>query len=265
MKNHVCNIEFCKNLSNLLMDPFLQVRFNSINALINLIVAFSEYDIDLVFLFQTNLLFNITQLLKEYTDKNLICSQSEQEKIRKILKSVFDLLSLLVELYDEDKKYNKLDFSEIIKLTINLILNSSDSNNNNNDNTASFSYSEDIVLNSCLFLAEFLIVKPVFILNEEENNLNLSLNNFVKFAVNILSLSNSNSDKGNTLVKASFTVSLLYIFCVNKEKIENLEEKLKDIILIIIKELKDQNITEDIYDLNKMVQNYVNNLSVNFI
>ena len=243
MKGYIINIDFCKSLSNLLLDPFLQIRFNTLNALINLIVSYSENDIDLIFLFNTNLLVNLNLNLKEYTlNKDVLSSSSEQEKIRKILKNIFDLLNLIIELYDEDKQYNKIDFSEILKISLLIITNSGNLQNIN----------EEVIISSSLFLADMFAVKP-FLINEE-------LNHFITFAIDVI----SNSEKGNLLIKSAFAVSLFYIFVVNYKHIDNCQIKLKEIIFIIFKGIN-LNLSQEIFDLNLTIQNYVQNLSVKLI
>lgn len=185
MKENVLTEEFCRSLAEKLSDPFIQIKYNTVSAIINLIISFSEYEIELIFIQNANLLkfiennfieyFNNTQTGIKYTD-------SEINKINKLFKITIDLLILITELYDDSmEKKSKLDFNVIVKSIIHFILTPGD-------------ISEEVILNSCLFLSSLLSCK---ILDVNEDN---GLFNFIEFAQKIVFDKNN---QANVLINAS--------------------------------------------------------------
>lgn len=244
MKEQLLNRDLCKCLVEKLMDPFIQIRFNTISAIINMIVCYSELDIDSIFLFDVGLLNNIENLFMDYLNntKNLQVkyTDGEQMKINKLLKNTVDLLLLIIEVYDfdETKNYNKLNFNTIIKCLVEFILNPG-------------SISEDVILNSCFFLANLFSLKVVQVEDTNGNN----LINFIEFAKKIISDKNTMS-KANPLVVASFICSLFYISCSNVNILG------MEFILFLIESIYSNinfGIGKQIDELNLSIQNYIKN------
>lgn len=190
MREQFLNPEFCRILSDKIQDPFIQVRFNSVSAIINIILCYSEYDIDCIFLFNSGLINHIEVLFEEYItniNNNIKYTEGEQDKINKLLRNTLDLLSLITELYDESKNYNKLDFNKLIRYSIDFILRPD-------------FLSEEVILNTCLFLSNLLSTTTIPI-----NDIN-NLQKYMEFAQNIIL---DNSSKANVLVTSCFISNFL--------------------------------------------------------
>lgn len=244
MRDQLLNSEICKILVAKLSDPFLQIRFNTISAIMNLIICYSEHEIDKLFYFDAGLLKGVENILIEYFSERealIKHSEGEQIKINKIIKGTIDLLLLTVDLYDseENKIFEKLNFSSIIKFIVEIVLNPG-------------SLSEDIIINSCLFLANLLSLK---VIKAEEFSTN-NLNNFIEFSVKLVMDKNA-LKSGNPVVIASIVVSLFYIYCNNYSYFNN-PELIKYLIETIYSGINFELGTQ-IEDLNIKIQNFIKN------
>jgi hypothetical protein len=244
MRDQLLNSEICKILVSKLSDPFLQVRFNTISAIMNLIICYSEHDIDKLFFFDAGLLKGVESLLFEYfseREANIKHSEGEQIKINKIIKGTVDLLLLTMDLYDNDenKSFEKLHFNSIIKFIVEIILNPE-------------SLSEEIIINSCLFLANLVSLK---VIKAEEFSTN-NLNKFIEFSVKLV-LDKTALKSGNSVVIASIVVSLFYIYCNNYSYFNN-PELIKYLIETIYNGIN-FDLGTQIEDLNVKIQNFIKN------
>lgn len=184
MKDQILNEDFCRSLVEKLNDPFIQIKFNSVSAILNLILCYSEFDIDHIFLYNAGLLKYIENIFNTHVtnqQSGVKYSESELTKINKLFKITYDLLTLITELYDEAKDNEKLDFNTIIGHSVNFILNPGD-------------LSEEVILSSCLYLSSILSTK-CFKINDINN-----LNHFVEFSSKIVFDKNN---KANILITAS--------------------------------------------------------------
>lgn len=245
MKEQIVSADFCKVLVSKLSDPFIQVRYNAVSAVINLIICYSECDMDAIFLFSADLLPAIETVMMEYRtnmDMNIKYSEGEQAKINKLIKNIVDLLLLLMDLYDtgEYKDYNKLNIEILMNISVNFIMNPG-------------FLDEDVILNFVMLTASFFTLRVVKI-----NNNNILLN-FIQFAENIVFDENSRN-KANVLVVACFTSIIFYFYCSNINIDNNTELdrlKLVDRLIEMIYQNINFNLATQIEDLNMNIQNFV--------
>jgi hypothetical protein len=228
LKDQLINPSFCRTLMERLTDPFIQIRYNSAAAITNLIICFSEYDIDSIFVFECGLLSKLEELFKEYTNNQNNHTESEIEKINKLMKSIFDLLALLIELYDEEK-YKNTNFS-IIRFAFTIILNPG-------------IFNEEIVLSACTIIPELL---AVYIIPPDT----VGLKAYIEFANKILT-----DNSSNILVSASFSCSLFYLYCYNEASVENVKQIIEKIYTNINFDL-----CTEIMNINNYIQNFVNKI-----
>jgi hypothetical protein len=253
IRDQILNLDFCQALVKSLTDPFIQIRYNASCAISNLILCFSEHDIDMRFLSNCGLLNQITNIFQDYisTYSELKIADSEISKINKLIKSLYDLLILLIDLYDESKGYSKLNFDLLIGFSINFIICSS------TNPEKQLYINEETILTISQFLCSFF---SVHIMEINENNQLLS---FINFALPI-ALSD-NKEKANVVISSSFTCSLFYILIVNYEKSNEGEKAqlLSNIQKIIEKIYFNINfdICEEINHLNLNIQNFIKNVN----
>jgi hypothetical protein len=246
MKEQLLTADLCKSLVSKLLDPFIQVRYNSITAILNLIITYSEFDMDKIFLLDAGLLKQIELLLIDYlTNRGVIkYTEGELTKINKLIKSAVDLLLLIIELTDDvndsNKSYSHLDFNHIIKYVVEIILTPD-------------SLPEDVVINSCLFVANLLSQRIIPL----EDNTGNNLKNLAEFAHKIVS-DKSAVKSGNPVVISSFICSLFYIYCnlTGQKDFEFVKYLIESIYTNI-----DFGIGKQIEDLNLGIQNYIKNMT----
>jgi hypothetical protein len=246
MKEQLLTSDLCKSLVSKLLDPFIQVRYNSITAILNLIITYSEFDMDKIFLLDAGLLKQIELLLIDYlTNRGVIkYTEGELTKINKLIKSAVDLLLLIIELTDDvndsNKSYSHLDFNHIIKYVVEIILKPD-------------SLPEDVVINSCLFVANLLSQRIIPL----EDNTGNNLKSLAEFAHKIVS-DKSAVKSGNPVVISSFICSLFYIYCnlTGQKDLEFVKYLTESIYTNI-----DFGIGKQIEDLNQGIQNYIKNMT----
>jgi hypothetical protein len=196
MRDNIVNASFCQALVQRLDDPFIQTRFNSVMAIINLIVTYSQYDIEKIFLFDSHLLIGIQNVFLKYLNERSMnitekYTEGETNKVNKLMKSVIDLLLLILDICDSES-FSKLDFLLISKSLTLFILNPG-------------SLSEDVIVNSSIFLANLFSLRQYDFGKEQE------FLDFINFAKGIVSDSNA-LKSANQVVIASFITSLFYIY-----------------------------------------------------
>jgi hypothetical protein len=175
-------------------------------------------------------------------------TEGEQTKINKVLKAAMDLLLLIIELYDSDenKNYIKLNFNNLIKCSVEFILNSG-------------SISEEVILSTCLFMTNLLSLK-VFPIEDQNGN---NLLNFIEFAQNIVK-DKATSSKANVLVVSSFRCSLFYIYCSLFSSGSNSDAVNAEFIQFLINSIYSNinfGVVNQIEELNNSIQNYIKNPS----
>lgn len=274
------NLETCKALVEKLTDPYIHIRYNAISAIINLFFCFAEsdFEIEKIFFFNTNLIPNLEFLLNENTlihlEKNKQnFTQSEISKNEKLIKNIWELLILIADLYDESKEYQKINFDNIIKNCVSNLINYADiqknemhslisnTSNNNNPNKHEFiNLFEEIVIKSNIFLANLSGVKALKI---SEANL---LKEFMEFSFHFLSdfQSIKNTDLPNISISHVFGVfsfinsaivnTLFYLFCANSEIPMNLN--LGDLITKLFENI-DFSLNNKMLAINEEIQNFV--------
>jgi hypothetical protein len=155
---------------------------------------------------------------------------------------------LIIELYDSDenKNYIKLNFNNLIKCSVEFILNSG-------------SISEEVILSTCLFMTNLLSLK-VFPIEDQNGN---NLLNFIEFAQNIVK-DKATSSKANVLVVSSFRCSLFYIYCSLFSSGSNSDAVNAEFIQFLINSIYSNinfGVVNQIEELNNSIQNYIKNPS----
>ena len=178
--NIVSSIPFIKTLTNMLNDNFYQVRYNAISALNNIIISFNIIDIENILLTQTNFIELSIMNIKDFSS----VEKNNVEHIKRIrtLKNLFDLYSLIIDLYSEDIQ-NKIKFNSIVEEILKIIIDKKELIN-------------DELLGNCLnFLGNIFSVEIITLTNEsnylkkfiEEGNKNINdinTNEYIKTLYN---------------------------------------------------------------------------------
>jgi len=271
-------LEMCKSLVEKLTDPYIHIRYNAISAIINLFFCFAEsdFEIEQIFFFNTNLIAYIEFLLNEnkliHLEKNKHnFTQCEISKNEKLIKNIWELLIIIADLYDVSKDYQKINFDNIIKTCVgNLIdysnMQKSEMQNlinykNNNFNKNEFiNLFEEIVIKSNIFLANLAGVKALKI---SEANM---LKEFIEFSfqflsdfqsvknANLLNASHNHVFGVFSFINSAIINTLFYLFCGNSEIPINLN--LGDLILKLFENV-DFGLGSKINSINEEIQNYV--------
>ena len=107
---------FLAPLVSLLNDNYYQIKYHAISALINIIVSFSECEVEMIILTNTDLINLSVKIIKEFIvfDKK----SSEHVKVLKTLSNLLDLYMLLFDLYNEEIDA-KVNYAIIINEVMN--------------------------------------------------------------------------------------------------------------------------------------------------
>jgi hypothetical protein len=271
-------LEMCKSLVEKLIDPYIHIRYNAISAIINLFFCFAEsdFEIEKIFFFNTNLIANIEFLLNEnkliHFEKNKHnFTQSEISKNEKLIKNIWELLILIADLYDESKDYQKINFDNIIKTCVGNLIDYSEmqksemqnliNNKNNNFNKNEvINLFEEIVIKSNIFLANLAGVKALKI--GEANMLKEFMEFSFQFLSDFQSVKNANLPAAShshvfgvfSFINSAVINTLFYLFCANSEIPMNLN--LGDLILKLFENV-DFDLGRKINSINEEIQNYV--------
>ncbi len=288
-RDQIITIEMCKSLVEKLSDPYIHIRYNAISAIMNLIYCFadSDFDVEKLFLFNTDLISKMEFLLNE---NNLIhlennkhnFTQSEISKNEKLIKNIWELLLLIIDLYDETKGYQKINFDNIIKncvvnllnyyelnkaqlqnLSYNSTLSTLDDNNNNiNAKNDFINLFEEIVIKSNMFLANLSGIKTLTI--NEPNFLKEFMEFSFKFLNDFESVKSSNINANAShvygiflFINSSMINTLFYLYCANANIPMNLN--LGSLIIKIFENI-DFNLADKINSINEEIQNFVKNI-----
>lgn len=204
-------------------------------------------------------------------------SQNELSKNEKLIKNIWELLLLIVDLYDEGKGYEKIPFNNIIKFIVQTLIdfyqlqtqNYSANTHVHSNNSEFLNLFEEIITKSNLFLANLASVKCLKI---SENNY---LEEFMVFSFKFLQefqnrkqifFANNNAQNNNfthnyaiqSFINSALTNTLFYLFCANNEIPMNLN--LGNLISKLFENV-DFTLSKKVIDVNDEIQNFVKNLN----
>jgi len=111
-------------LASLLDDDYYQIKYNAISALSNIIISYSDTDIDKILLTQTNFCELSIKLIKDFT--NVEKNSKEYIKRVRTLKNLLDLYMLIIDMSEDDLLDNKINFNQIIYVLLSLLINKTD-------------------------------------------------------------------------------------------------------------------------------------------
>ena len=116
--------EVISTLASLLKDKYYQIKYNAISALSNIIISYSDTDIDKILLTQTQFYDLSIEIIKDF--ENVEKNTKEYVKRVRTLKNLLDLYMLIIDLNEEDIIDNKINFNKIIFELLTLLLNKTD-------------------------------------------------------------------------------------------------------------------------------------------
>lgn len=208
-------------------------------------------------------------------------TQNEMAKNEKLIKNIWELLLLAVDLYDESKGFNKINFDGIIKICVNNLISSEEYFKKNSEhllNKDFINLYEEIFLKSNLFIANLASVKSLKInefnhlkefmefaykiLSEFENNQknNITDKNLINFSNTNYNLNNiyGNHAQLFSFLNSSIVNTLFYLYCANSDISINLN--IGNLISKIFANI-DFNLSNDIEEINNSIQNFVKNIN----
>ena len=228
---------FLASLVSLLNDNYYQIKYHAISALINIIVSFSECEVEMIILTNTDLINLSVKIIKEFIvfDKK----SSEHVKVLKTLSNLLDLYMLLFDLYNEEIDA-KVNYEIIINEVMNLIISNKELLN------------DDLYLSCNLMLGGYFAKKIIPLSNE--------IKAYFEIANVIL-----NDNTSNECIKNSFAYNVFYITCANNEtlKSNNINLLPKIIERIYTNMSNESNIIAKIDSLNKEVLKLANEAKEN--
>ena len=228
---------FLAPLVSLLNDNYYQIKYQAISALINIIVAFSECEVEMIILTNTDLINLSVIIIKEFIvfDKK----SSEHVKVLKTLSNLLDLYMLLFDLYNEEIDA-KVNYAIIINEVMNLIISNKELLN------------DDLYLSCNLMLGGYFSKKIIPLSNE--------IKAYLEIANVIL-----NDTTSSECIKNSFAYNMFYITCANNEtlKSNNINLLPKIIERIYVNMSNESNIIAKIDSLNKEVLKLANEAKEN--
>ena len=228
---------FLAPLVSLLNDNYYQIKYQAISALINIIVSFSECEVEMIILTNTDLINLSVIIIKEFIvfDKK----SSEHVKVLKTLSNLLDLYMLLFDLYNEEIDA-KVNYAIIINEVMNLIISNKELLN------------DDLYLSCNLMLGGYFAKKIIPLSNE--------IKAYLEIANVIL-----NDTTSSECIKNSFAYNMFYITCANNEtlKSNNINLLPKIIERIYVNMSNESNIIAKIDSLNKEVLKLANEAKEN--
>ena len=265
--NIVSSIPFIKTLTNMLNDNFYQVRYNAISALNNIIISFNVIDIENILLTQTNFIELSIMNIKDFSS----VEKNNVEHIKRIrtLKNLFDLYSLIIDLYSEDIQ-NKIKFNKIVDEILTIIIDKKDLVN-------------EEFLGYCLnFLGNIFSVEIITLTNEsnylkkfiEEGNKyinDINTNEYIKTLYNysLFYLCSTNNDflKQNNIILLPKIIDFIYLKISSQNSLVSLYSLGDDINKIAHDKMKIEDSDKDLISNNidikeraKLVDKEVNSL-----
>jgi hypothetical protein len=197
IKNIFTSPQVLSELVNLLSDKLYQIKYNTISALSNIIISFSDTDIDKTLLKQTNF-FNLSiSIIKDFP--NVEKDSKEYMKRIRTMKNLLDLYMLIIDMSEDIlNNNNKINFNKIIYELLSLLINSTDFVN------------EDLFLHVNKF---FCCAFSTFIFQISS----IKDNDFINLLKNYIDkLNNLFNDKETSSIKKSYICYILiYINLIN--------------------------------------------------
>ena len=111
--------EIISALANLLNSEYYQIKYNAISALINILISYSDTDVDKILLLNTDFCKYCINLINDF----LKIDKSSSEYIKKIrtLKNLLDLFMLIIDMTDSENLMNN-NFMNIVFHFIFLVI-----------------------------------------------------------------------------------------------------------------------------------------------
>ena len=108
---------------NLLNNEYYEIKYNAISSLINILISYSDTDIDKILISQTNFFKLCINIIKDFS-KSEKGSKDHINKLRTI-KNLLDLFMLIIDLTDSDNLINN-DFMGVVYQCLFLVINNSE-------------------------------------------------------------------------------------------------------------------------------------------
>ena len=195
-RNIFTSPQVISTLANLLNDNFYQIKYNAISSLSNIIISYSDTDLDKILLTQTNFCDLSINIIKDFAN----VEKNTKECIKRVrtLKNLLDLYMLLIDMSEEDIIDSKINFNKIIYELLVLLINKTDF------------VSDELFLHINKFLGNVFSAMVIQISNINDNEY---VNLFKTYIDNLNNLFN-NKDTSN-IKKSSVCYNLFYINLIN--------------------------------------------------
>ena len=187
--------EILNALVNLIPDNSIQVQYNAISSLSNVIISFSDTDIDEILFNQTNFVEISLKFLKDF--ENVDKNSQNFIKTTKILKNLINLFMLLLDLTEVEN--SKKFFKNVLNELFILLLSKTDLLN------------EDLILLINKFIGNVFSTIIITITNENDDFNNL-FKSYIEKQNNIFDNSQS-----TLILKSLSCYSLFYINLINND------------------------------------------------
>jgi hypothetical protein len=185
-------------LANLLNDEYYQIKYNAISSLSNIIISYSDTNIDKTLFNQTNFYEASLNIIKDFTNVEL--NTNEYTKRMRTLKNLLDLYMLIIDVSEEDLINNKIDFNKVIYELLFLVINKTDFVN------------EDLFLHINKLLGSVFSTIVIQISSIKDNQFISLIKTYIERLNNLF----NNKDTSN-IKKSSICYLLFYINLINFE------------------------------------------------
>ena len=195
--------EIISALVNLLNNEYYQIKYNAISSLTNILISFSDTDVDKNLILKTDFCKYCIEIIKDFTK----VEKGDKEYIKRIrtLKNLLDLCMLILDMTDSDNLINN-NFFNIIFQFLFLI-------NNNND-----LISEDLLEHINTFLGSVFSTIVIQIKNFKDNK-----EYYDVFKIYIEKMNNLfNSKEITNENKSSIGFILFYINLINYDYLKQI-------------------------------------------
>ena len=115
--------QIISSLANLLNNEYYQIKYNAICSLTNILISYSDTDVDKILILNTDFCKYSMEIIKEFTKVD----KGSKEYIKRIrtLNNLLDLCMLIIDMTDSDNLMNN-NFINIIFQFLYLIINNND-------------------------------------------------------------------------------------------------------------------------------------------
>ena len=185
-------------LANLLNDEYYQIKYNAISSLSNIIISYSDTNIDKTLFNQTNFYEASLNIIKDFTNVEL--NTNEYTKRMRTLKNLLDLYMLIIDVSEEDLINNKIDFNKVIYELLFLVINKTDFVN------------EDLFIHINKLLGSIFSAIVIQISSIKDNQFIALIKTYIERLNNLF----NNKDTSN-IKKSSICYLLFYINLINFE------------------------------------------------